>query len=98
MTDSGYYPIGEEHNSNAPWNQEETERVIVNETIEVWLNEEQQISVFFELSVDDNGDELTVEILRFNAKIFLPNWNDDIKIHMEEKHPNKSIKLISYGG
>lgn len=56
MTESGYYPLGAEHDPNAPWNQEELPEREIEVTVSVTLSKTVKIKVS-DYTITDSGKE-----------------------------------------
>lgn len=92
MNESGDYLPGAEHDSSAPWNQEENVKTVEEHLIPVYLDED-QIDVNFQLEIEDNGDDLIVNILEGQYCLFPESWNEDVRLYLEEKF-DKIITLV----
>ena len=57
MTESGYYPPGAEHDTNAPWNQEELPEREIEVTVSVTLSKTVKIKVSDYTITDSGKDE-----------------------------------------
>ena len=57
MTESGYYPLGAEHDPNAPWNQEELPEREIEVTVSVTLSKTVKIKVSDYTITDSGKDE-----------------------------------------
>lgn len=73
------YPMGAEYDSNAPWNQREIEPKKVSELIPVWLTDDIQVEVVFNLEIlEDNDQDLIINIVGYNYDYFMDEWRGDV--------------------
>lgn len=56
MTESGYYPLGAEHDPNAPWNQVDNPEREIEVTVSVTLSKTVKIKVS-DYSITDSGKD-----------------------------------------
>ena len=57
MTESGYYPLGTEHSSNAPWNQVDNPEREIEVTVSITLSKTVKIKVSDYEIIDSGKDE-----------------------------------------